>query len=189
MKMKPLGFQLWRTGSLKGPVRPFLVLLVFLAASVGAAQKVERGRVPDSILGVGIGSSLDQAHAKLDRLRTRNARKAHEESAAEEEREEQEQEREGGGKEAWALRATNYINVALKVDRDKRVVWITGFVRSGKEIPFAKLGNLSSATVVTDKRAVWNVATPGGGYRVIAKGENGKARVVSILSLASPPVE
>lgn len=187
--MNALGFQLSRTGSLRGPVRLFLLLLVFLAASVGAAQKVERARVPDSILGVGIGSSLDQAHANLDRLRTRNARKAHEESAAEEEREEQEQQREGGRKEAWALRATNYATVALQADREGRVVWITGFVRPGKEISFARLGNLSAAAVATDKKAVWNVATPGGGYRVIAKGDNGKARVVSILSLASPPVE
>lgn len=187
--MKPLDFQLWRTGSLRGPVRLFLLLLIFLAASVGAAQKIERAGIPDSILGVGIGSSLDQAHAKLDRLRTGRARMAHEESAAEREREEQEQEREGGRKEAWALRATSYATVALQTDREGRVIWITGFVRPGKEISFATLGNLSAAALATDKKAVWNVVTPGGGYRVIAKGENGKARVISILSLASPPVE
>jgi hypothetical protein len=51
------------------------------------------------------------------------------------------------------------------------------------------LGNLTTATVATETRAVWNVPTRSGGYRVIAKGENGRARVVSILSLASPPVE
>ena len=186
--MKALGFQLRRTGSLVGPVQPFLLVLIFLAASVGSAQKVERARVPDSILGVGIGSSLDDAHRKLDRLRTRKARSTHEESE-EEAGEEQEQKREGSRKEAWALRATNYATVALKADRAGRVVWITGFVRPGADIPFAKLGNLSSATLLTDTRAVWNVATPGGGYRVIAKGQNGRARVVSILSLASPPVE
>lgn len=189
MKMKPLGFQLGRTGSLVGSVRLFLLLLVFLTASVGSAQRVARAQVADSILGVGIGSSLEQAHAKLDRLRTRKAHSTHEESEQEEAREKQEQEREGGRKEAWALRTTDYATVALKVDREERVVWITGFVRPGQDIPFAKLGNLSSATVVTNTRAIWNVATPGGGYRVIAKGQNGKARVVSILSLASPPVE
>lgn len=184
--MKAFGFQLSRTGSLVGPVRLFLVLLIFLTASVGSAQKVERARVPDSILGVGIGSTLDQAHAKLDRLRTPKARSTREES---EQEAREEQEREGGRKEAWALRATDYATVALKADREGRVVWITGFVRPGKEIPFAKLGNLSSAKVVTKTRAVWNVATPGGGYRVIAQGQNGRARVVSILSLAAPPVE
>ena len=186
--MKPLGFQLRRTGSWVGPVQPFLLLLVFLAASVGSAQKVERARVTDSILGVGIGSSLDHAHGTLDRLRTRKGPGTREESERES-REGQEQEREGGRKEAWALKATNYATVALQADREGRVVWITGFVRPGKEIPFAKLGNLSSATVISDTRAVWNVATPGGGYRLIVKGQNGRARVVSILSLVSPPVE
>jgi len=186
--MKASGFQLRRTGSLLGQVRPFLFLLVFLAASVGLAQKVERARVPDSILGVGIGTTLAQAHAKLDRLRTRKEHSTRENSE-EEAREEQEQEREGGRKEAWALRATNYATVALQVDREGRVVWITGFVRPGKEIPFARLGNLTTATVSTGTRAVWNVPTPSGGYRVIAKGQNGRARIVSILSLASPPVE
>lgn len=186
--MKPFSFQLQRTGSFVGPVRLFLFLLVLLAASVGSAQKVQPKRVPDSILGVGIGSTLDQAHEKLDRLRTGNVHSTREDSE-EEAREEQEQEREGGRKEAWALRATNYATVALQADREGHVVWITGFVRPGKEIPFSKLGSLSSATVATDKKTVWNVTTTGGGYRVIAKGENGKARVVSILSLASPPVE
>ena len=189
--MKALGFQLRRTGSLRAPVRPFFFLLVLMAAaSAGSAQKVERARTIDSILGVGIGSSLDQAHAKLDRLRIRREHGGHGESEEEEEaREAQEQEREGGRKEALALRATNYATVALQADRKGRVVWITGFVRPGKGIPFARLGNLSAATVATDKKVVWNVATPSGGYRVIAKGQNGRASVVSILSLASPPVE
>jgi hypothetical protein len=186
--MKASGFQVRRIGALVAPVRLFLPLVMLLGASVGSAQKVQPARVPDSILGVGIGSTLDQAHAKLDRLRTRKARSTREDSE-EEAREEQEQKREGGRKEAWALRGTNYATVALQADREGRVVWITGFARPGKEIPFARLGNLTTATVATETRAVWNVPTPSGGYRVIAKGENGKARVVSILSLASPPVE
>jgi hypothetical protein len=183
--MQSFGHQLWRISSLVGPVRLFLLPLVFLASSVTSAQKIEPPRVPESILGVGIGSTLQDAHAKLDRLRTRNAR----EDSEEESGEEQEQKLEGSRKEAWALRATNYATVAFKVDRNRRVVWITGFVRPGKEIPFAKLGNLSSATVVTNIRVVWNVATPSGGYRVIAKGQNGRAGVVSLLSLSTPPVE
>jgi hypothetical protein len=188
--MNPLGFQLRRTGSLVGPVRPFLFLLVFLAASVGLGQKVTRAPVIDSILGVGIGSSLDQAHTKLDRLRKRKPLGTREEGEGEEEaRQEQEQEREGGRKEAWVLRATSYATVALQVDREGQVVWITGFVRPGKEIPFAQLGDLSLAKVATNSRVVWNVVTPSGGYRVIAKGQNGKARVISILSLASSPIE
>jgi hypothetical protein len=176
--MKPF-FQTQRAGSLAGPVLPFFLILLVFASPV-LAQQSQQTPVIDSILGVGIGTSLDQARAKLDRLSKREGRN---EAVTEHE------ESEGSRKEAWALRGTNYVTVALKVDREGHVVWITGFVRPGKEIPFAKLGNLSSATAVTKARAIWNVATPNGGYRVIAKGQNGKARVVSILSLASRPIE
>lgn len=176
--MQPF-FQTQRTGSLAGPVPLFFLSLLILTSSVVLAQN-EQALVIDSILGVGIGTSLDQAREKLARLSKREGR---DEGVTEEE------EPKGSRKEAWALRGTNYVTVALKVDREGHVVWITGFVRPGKEIPFAKLGNLSSATAVTKARAIWNVATPNGGYRVIAKGQNGRARVVSILSLASRPIE
>jgi hypothetical protein len=177
-----------RTGSLAGPVPLFFLALLVLTSSVILAQQNQQARVIDSILGVGIGTSLDQARAKLDPLRTHKSRGAREEGEKEA-IEEQELKREGGSKEAWVLRATDYTTIALKVDRKGHVVWITGFVRQGKEIPFAKLGNLSSATAVTNTRAVWTVATPSGGYRVIAKGQNRRAHVISILSLASPPIE
>ncbi len=168
-----------QAGPLAGPVLPFLFLLVLAFASpIAFGQKAEQTRVIDSILGVGIGTSLEQAHAKLDRLR----RKSRESRA---EREEENDEREGGRKEAWALKATNYSTVALQADREGHVVWITGFVRPGKEIPFAKLGDLSLAAGVTDSRAIWNVVTPTGSYRLVAKGQNGKARVMSLVSLAT----
>jgi hypothetical protein len=176
--MKPF-FQTQRAGSLAGPVLSFFLILLILASPVLAQQR-QQTLVVDSILGVGIGTTLDRAHEKLDRLSKREGRH---EGVMEEE------EPKGSRKEAWALRGTNYVTVALKVDREGHVVWITGFVRPGKEIPFAELGNLSSAAAVTKARAIWNVATPNGGYRVIAKGQNGKARVVSILSLASRPIE
>jgi hypothetical protein len=150
------------------------------------AQKDKRTQVTDSILGVGIGASLDEAHAKLDRLSTHKARGARGEEARQDEEAE---EREGGRKEAWVLRTTTYATVALQVDREGRIVWITGWLRAGREIPFAKLGDLSTATGVTESRAIWNVATPTGGYRVVAKGQNGKARIISLLSLATPPVQ
>ncbi|MEP6743823.1 MAG: hypothetical protein ABJB61_15105 [bacterium] len=174
-----------QAGPLAGPVLPFLFLLVMLAfaSPIALGQKAEQARVIDSILGVGIGTSLEEAHAKLDRLRTRKSR----ESRAE--REEENEEREGGRKEAWALKATDYSTVALQADREGRVVWITGFVRPGEEIPFAKLGDLSSAVAVTDTRAIWNVVTPGVGYRLVAKGKNRKAGVVTLLSLASTRVQ
>jgi hypothetical protein len=180
--MKP--FCLTRqAGSPAGPVLPFFLCLLFLASTMVLAQKSKGKQVTNSILGVGIGASLDQAHAKLDRVSTRETR------SMREAREEEAEEREGGRKEAWTLKATDYTSVALQTDREGRVVWITGFLRPGKEIPFAKLGNLSSAIGLTDSRAIWNVATSDGGYRLVAKGQNHKARVIYLLSLATPPVQ
>lgn len=160
-----------RASFLAGLALVFLLLVPFPALT----QKTEPTRVIDSILGVGIGTSLDQARAKLDPLSTRESRDMSEEAEA----------GKGGRKQAWTLKATNYATVALKTNGQGRVLWITGFVRPGKDIPFADLGNLSSATTATDTRAIWNVATPGGGYRLVAKGQNGKARVISLLSLGT----
>jgi hypothetical protein len=167
------------------PRLAFAFFLLALFPVTVLSQKGERARVIDSILGVGIGTKLEKVHEKLDRLSTRKAHSTREEEA----REEEEQEREGGRKEAWYLRTTDYATVALKTDREGRVVWITGWLRPGREIAFGKLGNLSSALGVTESRAVWNVATPTGGYRVVAKGQNGKARIISLLSLATSPVQ
>jgi hypothetical protein len=168
-----------------GLVLPFFLCLLFFASSMVLAQKGKGKQVTNSILGVGIGASLVQAHAKLDRLSTHESRSMREDETREEETEE----REGGRKEAWTLKATDYTSVALQTDREGRVVWITGFLRPGKEIPFAKLGNLSSAIGLTDSRAIWTVATSDGGYRLVAKGQNGKARLIYLLSLATPPVQ
>jgi hypothetical protein len=177
--MKPFSNSL-RASSLAGLALAFLLWSPLPVL----AQKIERTRVIDSILGVGIGTTVKQAHAKLDRLRKREASGTREADPREEA-----EEREGGRKEAWTLKTTDYLSVALQTDREGRVVWITGFVRPEKEIPFAKLGDLSSAMGVTSSRAIWNVATPTGGYRVVAKGQNGKARIISLLSLATPPVQ
>ena len=169
-----------RAGFFAWAVSVFLLGILPLTSSLLVAQQRTRPRVVDSILGVGIGTSFEQAHAKLDHLRKGEKRDAEEP---------ENEEREGGHKEMWSLMATNYSSVALQTDREGRVVWVTRFVRPEKAIPFAKLGNLSSATKVTDSRATWNVATPEGGYRLIARGQNGKAPVISLLSLATPPVQ
>ena len=136
------------------------------AAQAGGAK------VLDSIHGVRIGSSLEEAHAKLKDLGTVGGRAT----------------REGGRKEAWTMKGGDFTSVAYKTDAAGRVVWLTGFVRPGKEIPFAQLGELARATGKDETQAAWTVETPEGGYRLVAKGPNGKARVVYLLSLAAPPI-
>ncbi|MFY9550980.1 MAG: hypothetical protein WAU32_07505 [Thermoanaerobaculia bacterium] len=168
-----------RTGSRAGPVRLFCLLpLVLLASPPNVAGS--RHRVLDSILGIHVGSSLADARARLEPHAVQQAREPEEEERSE---------RGEGRTKAWTLKDSEYGSVALNVNDAEKVVWITGFVRPGREIPFSRLGDLSVAARATDSMAVWNVATQSGGYRLVAKGEKGRARVVSLLSLASPSPE
>lgn len=156
------------TGPRPGPVL-FLLALTLAGCSTSRPPR----HVRDSILGVRIGTDLEEAREKLSRL------------AETEPRDEADEEREPGKKEAWILKGTEFKSVALKTDRSAKVVWVTGFVRPGREIPFARLGDLNAALRSTDAVAIWNVADARGRYRLVAKGQNGKARVVYLLSLES----
>jgi hypothetical protein len=148
----------------------FVVIMtaVFLFAPASLSQG-EAARIADSILGVKIGMSLTEARAKLEPLGTTGGRDT----------------RDGGRKEQWNLKETEYSAIVYKTDAKGKVVWVTGFVRPGQEIPFAKLGDPERATGKNDSHISWNVETPAGGYRLVAKGPESKARVVYLLSLAN----
>jgi hypothetical protein len=152
--------------------------LVLLASPPDVAGR--RHSVLDSILGIRVGSSLANARARLEPHAIRQGREPEEEERSE---------RGEGRTQAWTLKDSEYGSVALKVNDAEKVVWITGFVRPGREIPFSRLGDPSIAARTTDSMVVWNVATPSGGYRLVGKGEKGRARVVSLLSLATPSPE
>ncbi len=147
-----------------------LFFLLPLPSFVNAMQTGEQQKVTGSILGVRIGSNIEEVRAKLEPLGTFGGRAT----------------RDGGRKEAWTLKETDYVSIAYKTDKHGRVVWVTGFLRPGKEISFSHLGDLSIASRSMDSQAIWNVTTPDGGYRLVAKGPNGKARVIYLLSLAVP---
>jgi hypothetical protein len=136
------------------------------------AQKSKEGRVINSILGVSIGNTLEETRAKLIPLGTGGGRDT----------------RDGGRKEAWTLKGTEYATLAFKTDGKGKVVWVSAFARPGKEIPFSRLGDLSKA-VRADSQAIWNIETSQRGYRLVAKGVNGKASVVYLLSLAFPEMQ
>lgn len=180
--MKAFGFQLRRAGTFAVPASFFLLFLTLCLgpSAVSAQQKNQGKRITDSILGVKIGTRLIDAHEKLERFGTTGSR----EGDKEEEREEA-----GERKEAWSLSKTQFSSVALKTNREGKVVWVTGFVRPGQEIPFAKLGELSQAYRANELQVVWNVETLEGSYRLVAKGQKGKARVVYLLSLNLPPIQ
>lgn len=169
-----------RTGRLAGPVRLFCLLPLVLSTSLpGLEGAGNRHRVRDSILGIRVGSSLADARTRLAALAVRQ------ESEPEES---EERERGEGRTKAWMLKGTEYRSIALNANDADRIVWITGFVRPGREIPFSKLGDLSAARA-NDSIAIWNVATPEGSYRLVARGQRRRARVISLLSLASAPIE
>lgn len=150
-----------------------LVLPLQLVIPAGAQDRAKPQKIADSILGVRVGASLKEVSARLAPLGTAGGRAT----------------RDGGRKEAWSLRETDFSHLALKTDAGECVVWVTGFLRPGREVAFSELGDLSLATSVTGSRAVWDVATPEGGYRFIARGRNQQAQVVQLISLASsaPP--
>lgn len=165
---------LTRTAGLLFVAASLLTWALPRVSSQGAAGAQDaEARVADSLLGVSVGSKLVEVHEKLKGLGTVGGRET----------------REGGRKEAWALKETEFKSIAYKTDASGRVVWVTGFVRPGREIPFEQLGSLSRASARKENQAVWNVEKPGGGYRLIAKGPNGKASVVTLLALNASPLQ
>ncbi len=178
--MKNMSGQFGSAGFGGRPASLYLIAItfIFVLLSSGIAQSHANKRVSDSILGVKVGMSLSNAHEELERFGNQGSGES-----------DDEKEEVGEHKEAWSLGKSEFSSVALKANGKNKIVWVTGFVRTGQEIPFERLGDLSTASRVNDSVAIWNVATTTGGYRIVAKGFNGKARVVYMLSLELPPVQ
>ena len=157
-----------------------LSLLCCCGHGLAIAQKPVR--VWDSILGVRVGSTLNEARAKLRRLGSSGA----EDELKKDGRAEEHEEREGGHKESWKLRKGSFGYVVFQTDYQNRVTWVSGFVRPGREIPFSTLGDLTRAAGRNDSQVFWNVPNAAGGYRLVAKGPSSKARVIYLFSLATP---
>lgn len=158
------------------PAVLLVALLSFLPLASPRPALAHNGggeRVADSILGVKIGMGLEEARAKLKNLGAFGGRDT----------------RDGGRKEQWTLKKTQYTYVVYQTDGQGRVKWVTGFVRPGREMPFAKLGDLRAAARKSEQEATWNVERPEGNYRLMAKGAGGKARLVQLVSLALPPMQ
>ena len=122
--------------------------------------------VEDALLGVRVGSAAADVQKKLAPLGTGESRRT----------------RDGGSKHVWTLTGTPFASLALKLDAAGRVVWVTGFVRPGQEIPFRELGDLRRARAASDASVVWHVSRADGGYRLIARGRERRAQTVSLLA-------
>ncbi len=164
-----------------------------LEERISAARSV---KVVTSILGIELGSALDEAHEKLDKLSAPgippkeeggdDEKKEHDadekKEKAGEEKEERDrkpnvgEEREEGHKVLWQLAGTDYSAVYITADDKERVDSITGFLRPEKQMPFDVVGEVSKAPVKDDNSVVWDVLRPDQPlFRVVAKGSNGKA--------------
>lgn len=167
-------FTIHRASPLAGLVTLLTLALVLSFQPANAsAQTNKQIQATDSIFGVSIGAKFTDVRLRLDQFGTSGGRDT----------------RDGGRKEAWTLQETDFSYLTVRANKQGKIVWISGFLRPGKELPFTKLGDLALAKGATRAQAIWNVETPDGGYRLVAKGLDGKATVIYLLSLATPPIE
>lgn len=146
---------------------PGSLLLLLLLAFPAYAQE------STLIDGIGIGTSIEDARSILGRIGTGGGRNT----------------RDGGRKEAWTLKETDFSTLAFKTNGAGRIVWISAFIRPGKEVLFTKFGDLTKTTSSSKSQAIWNVGSARGGYRLVVKGTEGKANVVYLLSLDFPEIQ
>ena len=142
------------------------LLTLFMLMATAYAQE-------NSLGGIGIGTSLDEARSILGRIGTGGGRNT----------------RDGGRKEAWTLKESEFTSIAFKSNGAGRIVWISAFLRQGKEEPFTKFGDTTKATSISTSQVIWNVGNGRSGYRLVAKGTEGKAAVVYLLALDFPEIE
>lgn len=163
-----------RAGSSEPVRRCFLAFLcVFALASSSTAQTA----TCDAIQGIRPGSDFDEVETVLAPFGPT--------SRSSEKEEEREEKRRG----VWSIARGDYETIVVESGEDGKVSGVTGFVRKGREIPFTRLGRRAAAARWTGTAAIWTVPTSEGGFRLIAKGPEGRARVVTLLSLAVRAVD
>ena len=176
-----------------------------LEERIAAARSV---KVMTSILDIELGSALDEAHEKLDKLCSTGTppkeeggdddKKGHDADEKSErvggEKEQTEhkpdagEEQEEGHKVLWQLAGTDYSAVYITADDKERIESITGFLRPEKQLPFAVIGEVSKAPVKGDDSVVWDVLRPGQPlFRVVARGSNGKAASIRLFVVRQKP--
>jgi len=136
-------------------------------------------RVMTSILGIELGSTLEHAHEKLDKL----CDSAHRPK-------EEKDEREGEHKVLWQLAKTDYAFVFVKAEDEDKITYVNGFLRPGKEVAFDKVGELKKAPVQDANTTAWDVLRANHPlFRVIASGSNRKASNIMIFVVKRPGFE
>jgi hypothetical protein len=143
---------------------------------LAAAKSV---KVETSLLGIDLGSSLEAARVRLDPLcdPTKPVLEAESEAGEDEH------------KAVWRLAKTDFASVYLKTDNKKRITYIEGTLRGGKEIPFDKIGQVEKAPIHSDTLVAWDVVRPGRRLlRVVARGTKRKANSITIFVVKRPTI-
>ena len=170
-----------------------------LEERIAAARSVN---VVTSILGIELGSALDEAHEKLDKLcapgtppreegedagkkehdADEKSEKAGDEKEQREHKPDAGEEQEEGHKVLWQPAGTDYSAVYITADDKERIDSITGFLRPEKQMPFDEVGEVSKAPVKDGNSVVWDVLRPDQPlFRVVARGSNGKASSIRLF--------
>jgi hypothetical protein len=144
---------------------------------LAAAKSV---KVQTNVFGIELDSPLEMAHAKLDSLGdpAKPPMEAKKDAGDDEE----------GHKVVWQLAKSDFSSIYVKADREKRITYIMGSLRNGKELPFDKIGELNKAPVLSNSTVAWDVVRPGRPLiRVIARGANRKAESITLFIVKRAP--
>lgn len=155
-------------------LRPVLLVAALAVGLVSWADGKPAALKMQSLAGVSVGMELDRVRELLRPIGQGGGG------------EEEEKEDEGSVKEAWTLSSGDFKTLAYKADGKERIKWVTAWVRAGKEIPFSSIGDLSQAARSVPTQAIWNVKSSEGDFRVVARGVDGKASVITMMSLDHP---
>ncbi len=148
---------------------------------LAAAESV---KVQTDLLGLEMGTSVAAAHEKLDPLS--DPEKPFVEEGG--------RDKDGTAKQGkeqrrvvWQLAKSDFSSIYVKADKTDRITYISGILRPGKEIPFAKIGQVEKAPISSVKNVAWDVARPKKPLiRVVARGEERKASSITIFVVERP---
>lgn len=148
---------------------------------LAAAESV---KVQTDLLGLKIGMPIEAAHQKLDPL-TDPAKPFVEEGGDDEGGEKKQGEEEH--RVVWQLTKSDYSSIYIKADKKDRITYISGILRPGKEIAFAKLGEVEKAPIATETNVAWDVVRPNKPFiRLVARGAARTANSVTIFVVQRP---
>lgn len=146
------------------------VIGVVIVGAVATAPTItrlpEERKTQDNILGIKIGTTIEDAYKILKLCGEGGGKDT----------------RDKGRREAWTLKRSEFQTIAFQSTGKGKIKWITAYARKGQEMPMDSFGDPKSATRFNESEAIWNVENKDGGFRLVAKGENGKASVVTLLS-------